>query len=453
VKYLSERRNRGDKIHVLYSYATIRSTNRFSNVAMTLLSQLYTDWGDLPEDLRFRLAAISAAQEHPPTESVTSLLGLALRRTSETVFIVTDGLDEFPKPEQKLFLDFITWLQSDGSATGTHIIVASRVISEVYRFSGQFVVPVINISHQTSSDINILIANGLDQLELLDQMVDLKEELTQYLAAHADGRYVQLGALHRPSKLTMSSILWVNHALRCVAERVARGFSNKAELVEVLRELPTNLEDQYQFTLERIPVKRWSEAMNILAWPTFTFRPLSCQEFVEVVKLNGLDSSIGLSPAKANTRANQIVESLFGMVVVRQDQVELGHRTVRDYLLHRRHPVALDPCHGHTQILSACFDTLLEELDVKRPAFFNYAAEFWMRHFEELRRLQNLSDSLHASIGQALNKLFDVDHPQYFLRWLRRYDPLNPEAGRQPEKRLKDFPSQEEYMNLARVSK
>jgi len=221
---------------------------------------------------------------------------------------------------------------------------------------------------------------------------------------------------------------------------VARGPFTHADLYEALLRLPMDLSDQYRFILGRIPDERRSEAMNILAWLAFTFRPLSCQEFVEAMEPQGLDSSIELNPTTACRRANQIVDLVFDLVEIRQDRVLLVHSTVREFLLSEQHSITSHPYHANEQILSTCFETLLEEPDVKKPAFFSYAAEFWMRHFEEI-------DHLPPSIVQALDKLFDVDHPECFLRWLRHYDPLNPEAGPQPEKRLEDFPSREVYMN------
>jgi len=250
--------------------------------------------------------------------------------------------------------------------------------------------------------------------------------------------------------LIMSSLLWVKLALRSIAETMNKGLFSRVEIERVLYSLPKDLANQYSFILDRIPNRRLSEAMNILEWISFTFRPLSCQEFVEAVEPPGLGSGIELSPTNAHRRAGQVVDLVFGLVKVRNDQVLLVHDTVRDFLMFGQHLMTLHPLHAHQQILSTCFEALLEEPDVKRPAFFNYAAEFWGRHFQEVGRLAGGNSP--PSFLDALAKLFDDNHPEFFLRWLRRYDPLNPKAGSQPEKRLEDFPSQHVYMNFIRAN-
>ncbi len=109
-----------------------------------------------------------------------------------------------------------------------------------------------------------------------------------------------------------------------------------------------------------IPVERRPEAMNILAWPTFAFRPLSSQEVVEALKLSGSDNDIG-----PNSSMDRISELSFGLAAVVRGQVVLIHQTLREFLLLSGPLAALDPRQGHTLILSACLDALLEEPELK----------------------------------------------------------------------------------------
>ena len=193
MRYLSDRHDRVDGIRVLYFYATIRSRSYFSDIALALLSQLCADRDDLPEDLRFMLAAVSASHEQPSTRSVESALEKALRRTPESVFIVIDGLDELPDLEGRRLLDFIRLLQSDQTASIPHIIVASRPTAEVYDFAPKYAR--IDISSQTSSDVKRLIDNGLEEMESLHEITEMDEvkaELSHFLEAHANGRYANL---------------------------------------------------------------------------------------------------------------------------------------------------------------------------------------------------------------------------------------------------------------------
>ncbi len=156
---------------------------------MTLLSQLCPDGKDLPYGLRLSIAALSAGKGQPSTESVTSVLELALKETSETVYIVTDGPDQLAYPEQKQFLDFMASFRSDTSRPGTHIIVASSPLL-VCRFATP--IAAINISEQTSSDIKRLVANGIDNLKLQDCGYDVKSSLTHFLVERSGGKYVYL---------------------------------------------------------------------------------------------------------------------------------------------------------------------------------------------------------------------------------------------------------------------
>lgn len=243
------------------------------------------------------------------------------------------------------------------------------------------------------------------------------------------------------------SILWLKLVLKVIEKELQSG-SSFHKLEEAIASTPRSLDALYNHALDRIEDLERNQAENIFAWLAFTFRPLSCEEFIEALAPQDSHSGENLVPERLEAVADRLIASVSSLVEVRDGIVQLAHPTVREFLLYEPSRLGLSEQLAHTRILSTCFKTLLDEPDVTRPHFLGYAAKYWTKHLEAVVQILGGSDSLPPDTVNAWKKLFNVTQPRFFLRWVRYYDPLDPEAD--PSQRLartlEDFPSQKTYM-------
>ncbi|PBK87744.1 hypothetical protein ARMGADRAFT_862203, partial [Armillaria gallica] len=228
------------------------ATQTIANLLCSLLKQLVQDNGlsgpitSLYNQFYFDLT--------PPALSVlTKILSQELKSFSH-VYIVLDALDEFTDDKQE---ELINKMRSLGD--NIHLLVTSREIPKIGRLFEEDARLDIQA---TDADITTFVADKLsrgDLANLINGCDDLGEVILTGVVEKASGMFL-LASLHMDS-LTQST--------------------NQKILKDILKELPDNMKNAYDETMERVYHQgKYKSALAscIFGWIVFARRPLTVLE-------------------------------------------------------------------------------------------------------------------------------------------------------------------------------
>lgn len=163
---------------------------------------------------------------------------------------------------------------------------------------------------------------------------------------------------------------------------------------EVLKTLPSNLNDIYKHVLESIDIVNRPFAFHIFECLAYAFRPLSPQELAEVFIVD-FEQSATLKPADRVQNAEEsllkICSSLIQVVDIHGEQqnsskiVQFAHLSIQDYLVssdsmevfHLEHSLA------HTTLAKLCVSNLIQPSHLERLPLGVYAVDHWLEHILE----------------------------------------------------------------------
>ncbi|KAI0966612.1 hypothetical protein F4678DRAFT_466445 [Xylaria arbuscula] len=400
----------------------------------SLLRQLGSKYKGFPEEVLESLRFHRDSGTPPKNKNLFRWLQTCIQKANKDVFIVLDGLDEFPEDsEGEKRSDLLRYITDLASAThpNLHILLVSKVendIQDCLKTKLGDILVQVDVNGELNQDLNNFIKIKMDNMKTLDS--DLKQQIHARLN-EGEGRNFLLAA---------SVLTDVDKCQR------------KEDIQDTLQKVPRNMVDVYQAALSNVTEANMKSTKSILMWVLRQLRPLSRDEIAAAVGL--MDTTL-----VTHICSKPFVETRIQTVrVACQDQqldvVRFIHSTAKTYLesvqLSRepqetkieRFVFADDD--AHLQMATRCLKVLLDcserqgsgateyEETGQTPPLLHYAVEYWFKHYSLIDRAKiskNYLDELDKDVCSLLNS-----NSIGFMRWVDIYDPgyKNRKTGRPP---------------------
>jgi ankyrin repeat protein len=290
------------------------------------------------------------------TQDLIEILNsLARVELNLNVYIVLDAMDESDGPGRPEVLDAMMTLCSTSSQCVIKGLVATRPLAKrqlEQRFKESLY---LVLEEKNRGDIENIVDRDLQRLikDVTDDDQDISptvfDGIKRHIIDRADGVF-----------------LWVSLVLKEVKTLVANGFSAEG-LNRLHKILPRELEDLYRLIIQRLaeslPENHIKEGRKLLAWATFSLRPLTVEELQDAIvvpsiletsdfepRLDQLNRRIALLERRIRLTCGDLLE-------VKRPFVQLLHESVREFLLRKdkmARPFDLDKENGDAEIASIC---------------------------------------------------------------------------------------------------
>nr|WOD46542.1 hypothetical protein [Trichoderma atroviride] len=291
--------------------------------------------------------------------------------------------------------DFSTYKENLGAAK---IFMASRPVAQLEARRDRFH-NFIKLDDETRSDIR-----NYAQLRLRDiGSTDLLDQATSYMLQNAQGVF-----------------LWVKLISEQLIEAHEEGYSEQ-EVFELLKRLPTELEDFYGHMLEKMEHNKSSllHATKMFRLILFARRPLTVDEILHALGISDdVDSDPKFIPSDASlekrlpSSERVILSSGGNFLEIKQSNgqkiVQIMHQTVREFFLDPDGPVAnsvfqVSEAHAHAYIAITCIRYLSY---INRRPLATYALGYIKSHIDIGKQDANIENAIsglieHLTSGSA----------------------------------------------------
>ena len=398
----------------------------------------------------------SKSGQRAPDAVVWKIFEHILSGSPNHVFVL-DGFDEYSRLDN-VRSQFLQKLKNATGQTTARVLITSRnetdIESELSPESTEDSGPVIlrcRITHEdVDNDISLFSKSLVDE-KLPRKDERLRQELAGQLAQKCEGMF-----------------LWIK-----MQQDQLRGGKNAKQLQKIVNNMPAGLMKTYERNWNTIldhSHEDRANALAILKWATFAFRPLSVLEVTEALIVDYDDGDITLRRDDLPDEINEdyingeIIDICGGLVEVRsEDSIEhnsaktlhLIHASVRDFLLSGlfSSPTSLarpdtiptppaDHSEQHVELAIVCLGYLsnhdiwdqrteCESAD-HRHDFTCYATRYWNKHV-------NAGGASKAELLPLLKSFFQIGNPG-FEHWGRYISSLEPTVNEDEEDESKDVP-------------
>ena len=328
------------------------------------------------------------------------LSGILTVKLDRPQFWVIDAMDECVSPGDMTV--FLTRIQEHWPLSA---IVTSRDSMESFR-------------HGTSHKINMR-SYTISEHDALHGISLLLQDNLPYLPCLPSS-----GKWPTPEKLaseilenSTGSFLWAS--LICSE---LRQVTSEAEIAEVMASTPSDMDALYCDILSKMERARFGRetAKAILAWATFSFRPLHVFEMQQAIELDMND--------KINDVRRVISKNCGSLLFVdKYEKIQLVHLTAREFLTREKlkSDIVLTKPDGHRQLAVVCLQSLLDTSKglsdrlenaskVPQPAqsttstLLDYASKFLFQHLDQ-------ADSNDEELLLMLSKFFGSRSVLYWI--------------------------------------
>lgn len=416
---------------VLYFFFDFTNPDKqsFQSLIRSLIAQMYSKHASSREELD-RLFSSSENGHLQPTEESLLATFTQMMNTAEKVQIVIDSLDEC-----KTRRDLLLWMESFAGSRheGLYLLATSRkeddIESELTRWldKGDY----LSIRRDlVADDIGVYVRRRLRNdrcFQRWHSKPTVLDEIETELIEKADGMFrwvaCQLDTLQKCLDLPM--------------------------LRQRLRSLPTTLEETYSRILADIDEVYRDKAIRILQFLTYSERPLTIEEVVDIIAVD-LEGNSHFDPSFRMPKPQEILSLCSSLVSLgtrsssdngskRFLEVQLAHFSVQQFLKSDRivatfprratkigtaFQFGLHEFNARRSIARTCL-TYLSCLDEQRTVdeivaefpFAQYAARYWMNNAE-------LTEG-DAEVLASIMKFF-LEQSQAYTAWGKLYDPDDP---------------------------
>ncbi|KAI5816099.1 hypothetical protein BZA77DRAFT_313607 [Pyronema omphalodes] len=262
-----------------------------------------------------------------------------LLRGFEKTYICIDALDECKEEDRKCLIKYLTELSafSDrNNAPRIQLFFTGRPSMQKYVKSHHPVNSRINLSFKLKSiaeDIAAYVAHKIDHDKMVGMDDAFKKHIVEEIASASRGIF-------------LSPILQIDAVLDQPTIRKRR---------EALQNMPKDLYDVFEFTLDRIRAQKQSTArvaLQSLQWIFLAARPLSPEELRHALAVESGDTKLH----EDNLLEPQfILNACLGLVIVDESTstVRLVHKSLQDYFQEQYDQGVLFK-EGHMDIASIC---------------------------------------------------------------------------------------------------
>jgi ankyrin repeat protein len=377
---------------------------------------------------------------------------------SHNYVFVLDGFDEYTRLDN-VRSQFLQKLKKATDRTTARVLITSRnetdIETELSPESIDSLGTVIlrcKITHEdVNNDISLFSKSLVDE-KLPRKDEHLRQELAGQLAQKCEGMF-----------------LWIK-----MQQDQLRGGKNAKQLQKIVNNMPAGLMKTYERNwntiLDHCHEDR-ANALAILKWATFAFRPMSVLEITEALIVDHNEGDVVIRRDDLPDEINEdyingeIIDICGGLVEVRNDEtldhnsaktLHLIHASVRDFLLSglfqipmdlnrtERVPVSpVDHSDQHIELAIVCLGYLSnhdiwdQHTDCESPNhrhdFTCYAIRYWNKH-------ANAGGRNSAELLPLLKSFFRRGNPG-FEHWSRYIDSLEPTVDEDEEDGSKDVPA------------
>ena len=426
---LTQFRKRGGTVLYYFFKDTSEDQRSVPRAIASLLHQLFES---KPMLLRYALPKF----RHRGNAMMSSLTGLWAILTEAlassiagNVACVLDALDECDDEQGRQLMTLIHTLFAEHNAINLRILITSR--------------PYLSLQAAFAP----LLENGLSiSIKGTDESDEIKKEIDMVIkyqvadfAKHRVISEVNQGFLEsKLLNMQQRTYLW----LRLVWSLIREHFpDNEEELEEIITGLPDGIMETYEKLLSRCRDQRF--ARKVLQTVLVAMRPLTLEEMDVILHINSSSTSLSQLPLTGSLRLKDTLPGKCGnMITVIDSKVYFIHQTVKDFLLGGRNEFNvskqhINPIESHLFLTVACTRRLLFA-DVDRSSvqlgnalaplrirkihefdyghvFLAYAAAFWVDHYREVPRDDNLvrdmcdeSRLIRSRFGDVLGNFLTV---------------------------------------------
>jgi ankyrin repeat protein len=377
---------------------------------------------------------------------------------SHNYVFVLDGFDEYTRLDN-VRSQFLQKLKKATDRTTARVLITSRNETDIEMELSpesaddlKIVILRCKITHEDVDDDISLFSKSLVDAKLPRKDEHLRQELAGQLAQKCEGMF-----------------LWIK-----MQQDQLRGGKNAKQLQKIVRNMPAGLMKTYERNwntiLEHCHEDR-ANALAILKWATFAFRPMSVLEITEALIVDHNEGDVVLRRDDLPDEINEdyingeIIDICGGLVEVRNDEtldhnsaktLHLIHASVREFLLsglfqnhtnlNRAELTTVSPVdHSdqHIELAIVCLGYLSNygtwdqytecESPNHRHDFTCYAIRYWNKHV--ISGGQN-----NAELLPLLKSFFRRGNPG-FEHWSGYINSLKPTVDEDEENGSKDVPA------------
>ncbi|KAI1172381.1 hypothetical protein F4777DRAFT_581973 [Nemania sp. FL0916] len=351
----------------------IDETKRIDLLFRSLLRQLGSKCKDLPEDVLNRLRLYRRSGKQMDTEKLFDTLKVFISQVNKEVFIVLDGLDEFPEDSKEAkrpqLLKHIIALAQSGFSN-LHLALVSKDekdIRNTLEHNLQDILVPVEINSELNEDLNHFIKRKMATIKLLTP--SLKDDINEKLK-------------NEDEKGGGRNFLYATSLLKDVAE-----CQSTSEIRETINKVPGSMAAIYEEALRKVKEEKEQLMKSILMWLMrqlhICTRALAEQCFQNVTVADDVEE-------------RRIMRFTHSSAKDYLDAVQLAPLGTHDQEIRRfvfSDKVDLIMTRRCLQILTVCTNVDADsEMRVELP-LLQYAAEYWFQHYRLIDKDEKVSRS------------------------------------------------------------
>ncbi|KAJ1329892.1 ankyrin repeat domain-containing protein 50 [Microdochium nivale] len=376
---VNELRHSTTSLSLVYFYFSFNDIAKQSakQAVQSLITQLYNSRTDLQKDVDTLFSSYNNGGRQLDTASLFKLLHSMIEQAGE-IWIVLDALDECGERNDESAYGLFPWIKSLGNInSNVHLLVTSRPEQDIQAAFETWdraseVIPLK--SDLVSDDISAYIKEQTAAITRWRNRPDIREKIETTLVAKAGGMF-----------------RWVACQLDVLKECL-----DPLSVKRELDNLPRTLSATYARILQSIPPQHINHAKRLLQFITYSERPLSIEEAVDVVAVD-LARKPRFDPSYRMPEPKEVARYCSSLVVIveRQDsrtkkkiiEIQLAHFSVQEYLtsneLETSMAVDLDNIPARAAIVKVCLSYLIDLSCSEKKAsypFAEFSALCWSDH-------------------------------------------------------------------------
>ncbi|KAJ5688691.1 Ankyrin repeat protein [Penicillium macrosclerotiorum] len=419
IEHLNDKEGNGSSGIVLAFFFDFTDSSKSSldQLLRSLLEQLYIRSPTSRPVLELLHRESVETMRHPTTKSLSSTLFAMSRKSTESIQIVIDALDEC-----KTRTELLVWIQELIKAQETdniQLLVSSRKEEDIERALSSCLTQDDGISIQgqaVDADIKTYV-HGMIRSEngfrRWSARPDVLNEIETELMKKADGMF-----------------RWV----ACQLDVLEKCYHIRA-LRKALVSLPESLDETYARILRNIRHENRDDAIRLLQFMCFSEGPLTVKEAVDALAVNLADGAY-FDTSERMPVPREITGIASSLISTTPDhKIQLAHFSVKEYLISERvessfsaHLIEIEARASITRVCLVYMNHLeksrtAEEIIALFP-LAAYAAQNWMKH---ARYAEGRPETLKAI------KYFLLEQIDAYTCWLKLFEPDEPWRGVPPE--------------------
>ncbi|KAH6700698.1 hypothetical protein BKA61DRAFT_529805, partial [Leptodontidium sp. MPI-SDFR-AT-0119] len=257
-------------VYWYFSFAN-KQTQNLSNFLRSIVRDLCSKVLIISKVVHDLWSDLNNGQQLPSKGKLLEMIRV-LAKSFDSVYLVIDGVDEFPRSNRRELLDAIQRLASD-EFPSLHMFVASRPEGDLRE------------AFEEISETSAYYSN------VTARASHFKEDINKYLDARMQSRSCNKWQAEEKSKITSSLATQADGMFRLVALQMDKlnTLLSRSKRREAMTTLPKSLNHCYDRLMEDIDESNHGIAQKALTWLLFSARPLTLAELAEAIMVKSTE--------------------------------------------------------------------------------------------------------------------------------------------------------------------